>query len=270
MNQAGIPIRRARSLEDYAACIAIQKEVWGFTDPADYASLPLLRVQNTYGGSVLVAEDTHGRICAFAYALLGRNREGRDFWWSHMAAVGLAFQGTGIGFELKLAQRREALRVGISRIDWTFDPLQARNAHFNIRKLGVIARDYEENIYGVSSSAMHHSLPTDRLLARWELESDRVADRVGGTSSLILRDFDGIVRVLENRLGHPGPPQPDHRETPLLIEIPAIWPEGDGRAREWQLALRSAFGHYLSEGYTITDFILIDSPAPHAFYVLER
>ena len=272
--KAAVAIRRARSIEDYSACVAIQRDVWAFPDPADYASVPLMRVQNTYGGSVLVAGDAGGRVQGFAFALLSRNLEGTVFWWSHMTAVSAESAGKGIGFALKMAQRNEALRQGISEIAWTFDPLQAKNAHFNIRKLGVVAFDYEENFYGPSSSPLHANLPTDRLRVAWTLSSERVVDRVSGTSSLILRDFDGIVRVLESRDGVPGPPDLAHRETPMLLEIPAAYPQAgpgkSGSAREWQEKLRATFSHYLGQGYAVTDFIRVETPRPQAFYVLER
>ena len=267
-------IRRARSLGDYQACIDIQKEVWKFGDPGDYASVPLMLVQNRYGGSVLVAEGPDGRVLSFAYALLCRDQENGDFWWSHMTAVSPELRGKEVGFELKLAQREEALRQGISRIQWTFDPLQAANAHFNIRKLGAVALDYEENLYGVSSSALHHGLPTDRLRVRWDLSSERVVDRVRGAGSLILRDFDGIVRILESGDGSPGEPDLERSEDPLLLGIPAGYPaggKGDSVAvHDWQQKLRKTFGHYFGQGYIVTDFILMDPPDRRAFYVLER
>lgn len=272
MEQTSLRIRRADRLPDYQACLTIQREVWGFTDPADYASIPLLRVGNTYGGCLLVAEDTGGRIQGFAYALLGR-KAGHDIWWSHMTAVSDEFRGTGVGFDLKVAQRNEALLEGIPEVLWTFDPLRAANAYFNIRKLGVVASAYETSFYGTSTSPLHGRLATDRLVARWDLASDRVSDRAGGHSSLVLRDFDGIVRVLESRAGAPGQPRLDHTESPVLVEVPPVYPaptDGEAGAGAWQEALRASFRHYLDRSYTVTDFILLRGKAPQAFYVLER
>lgn len=270
ITETGIRIRRAANLKDYEACLAIQKEVWGFTSLADYASVPLMRIEDRYGGSVLVAEDRSGDIQGFAYAILARDSDGSCFWWSHMTAVSPSLQQTGIGLQLKLGQREEALREGIAEIAWTFDPLQARNAHFNIRKLGVVVQDFEENLYGVSSSPLHAALPTDRLRARWDLASERVVDRIEGTASLVLRDFDGIVRVLDSQGGKPRTPGLDHGETPLLVEIPPTYPEHHDSARDWQERLRTTFVHYLGRGYSVTDFILVGGSTPQAFYVLER
>lgn len=272
MRDTNLQVRRADRLSDYEACLTVQREVWGFTDPADYASIPLLKVGNTYGGCVLVAEDSAGRIQGFAYALLGREA-GNDIWWSHMTAVSDEVRGAGVGFDLKVAQRNEALREGIPEILWTFDPLRAANAYFNIRKLGVVASAYETSFYGISTSPLHGRLATDRLVARWDLASDRVSDRVAGHSSLVLRDFDGIVRILESQGGGPGRPRLDHTESPLLVEVPPAYPalsDGEAGAGAWQEALRATFRSYLGRSYAVTDFILLRGKAPQAFYVLER
>lgn len=274
MQTSDVQIRRARTLSDYHACIAIQKEVWRFADPEDYASVALMLVADRHGGSILVAEDSENRIQGFAYALLCRNPAGEVCWWSHMTAVSRAFQGGGVGFALKLAQRNEALRDGISEISWTFDPLRATNAYFNIRKLGGLADSYEPNLYGTSTSPLHHGLPTDRLEIRWHLTSERVVNRVQGTDSLILRDFDGIVRVFEANAVTPAAPNLGHTESPLLLEIPVVYPPREGGktaiASQWQDNVRTAFTHYFGQGYAVTDFILIDQPGPQALYVLER
>jgi predicted GNAT superfamily acetyltransferase len=269
----GLRIRRAEALADYRRCLELQKEAWGFTDPADYASIPLMRVQNTYGGSLLLGEDETG-IVAFAYALLGRKPDGAAFWWSHMTAVSRSHQDRGIGLQIKMAQRNEALRHGIGEIDWTFDPLQARNAHFNLRRLGTVATAYLEDFYGISSSQLHFQIPTDRLRVEWRLEGRRAKERAEGVNPLILRDFDGIVRILDGSRSDPGTPNLDHRETPILVGVPARYPDSREGSRSaagaWQRALRETFTHYLGAGYLITDFIRAKEDPPGAYYVLER
>jgi predicted GNAT superfamily acetyltransferase len=152
--------------------------------------------------------------------------------------------------------------AGILEIRWTFDPLQALNARFNIHKLGAIARGYEENIYGRSSSPLHQGLPTDRLVAEWHLESGR-------DESLILRDLDRMPCI--NPPG--GNCDLTLQESPLLLEIP--WNAGELRETDieglkaWQSSVRDACIHYFSRGYAATDFLLIDQPRRQAFYVLE-
>lgn len=274
MTPVDIQICRACGLEDYQACVELQKEVWGFAEIEDIAALPLLLIGNRYGGSVLVAEEPSGRIVGFSFALLSRKADRTPFWWSHMTAVSNHLQGKDVGFQLKLAQRQDALDNGIGEIQWTFDPLQAMNAHFNIRKLGVVAGHFKENAYGYSSSPLHHDLPTDRLLAEWHLESSRVTDRLSGTPPEILRDFDGLVRVFETHSDRPAPPHLELNESPLLLEIPtdfaSLKQANRPLALEWQKQTRVACQHYFERGYVITDFMIVDKPRPQALYVLEK
>ena len=274
MKEVDFRICRARGLEDYQACVGLQKEVWGFSEIEDIAASPLLLIGNEYGGSVLVAETSAGRVIGFAFAMLGRKPGGGLIWWSHMTGVSRDFQGQGIGLRLKLAQREDALKNGVSEIWWTFDPLQAMNAHFNARKLGAIVSEYEENIYGYSSSPLHHGLPTDRLVAVWGLDSQRVVDRTSGEAPMILRDFDRLPRIIAFDGRGPRSPELGFAQSPLLLEIPVRFAEilqtDRSLALDWQQKVRTAFLHYFEDGYQVTDFMIVDAPKPQALYVLEK
>ncbi len=274
MKEVDVRICRARGLEDYEACVRLQKEVWGFSEIEDIAASPLLLIGNQYGGSVLVAETTEGQVIGFAFAMLGRRPDGGLIWWSHMTGVSGDFQGQGIGFRLKLAQREDALKHGVPEIWWTFDPLQAMNAHFNTRKIGAVVSEYEENIYGYSSSPLHHGLPTDRLVAVWSLDSPSVLDRISAEAPVILRDFERLLRIVEVHDGAPGSPDLELTETPLLLEIPVSFREilqtDHNLALSWQQTVRTAFLHYFERGYQVTDFMLVDTPKRQALYVLEK
>ncbi len=274
MKEVDLRIRRARGLEDYEACVELQKEVWGFSEIEDIAASPLLLIGNEYGGSVLVAETSEGRVIGFAFAMLGRKPGGGLIWWSHMTGVSTDFQGQGIGLRLKLAQREDALKNGVSEIWWTFDPLQAMNAHFNARKLGAIVSEYEENIYGYSSSPLHHGLQTDRLVAVWGLDSQRVVDRTSGEAPVIFRDFDRLPRIIAFDDRGPGSPELGFAQSPLLLEIPVRFSEilqaDRSLALDWQRKVRTAFLHYFDDGYQVTDFMIVDTPEPQALYVLEK
>ena len=274
MTAPDVRIHRARGLEDYEACVALQKEVWGFTEAEDFAAAPLLLLGDRYGGSVLVAEQAGGPVIGFSFAMLGREPHGGLIWWSHMTGIAKSLQGKGLGHRLKLAQREDALENGIAEIWWTFDPLQAMNAHFNLRKLGAVVREYEENVYGHSSSPLHHGMPTDRLVAEWHLESPRVADRTDGESPVILRDFEGLVRILEVQEGRADAPNLELSESPLLLEVPAdfsrVLAVDRPLAVDWQGKVRAAFRHYIEVGYVVTDFMIVDEPRTRALYVLEK
>ncbi len=173
-----MPIREATSLQDLDEAGLIQREVWNLEDLEIVGRIQLKAVQHA-GGSVLIGEGENGEIGGFAYALPAFVK-GETFWHSDMLAVRPAFRGTGMGRALKWAQRKEALQRGIRRITWTFDPMQAGNAHLNLELLGATAGEYLRNFYGITTSALHHGLPTDRLLADWDLCSPRVVARSQG------------------------------------------------------------------------------------------
>ena len=173
-------IREAISLEELDEVTRIQREVWGVAD-IDIAGRIQLKASQHAGGSVLIAETDAGEIGGFAYAFPAFEH-GETFWHSDMLAVRPRFRGAKAGQALKWAQREEALRRGIRRITWTFDPMQAGNAHLNTEWLGATSREYLSDFYGVTSSDLHHGLPTDRLLASWDLESPRVQSLARGES----------------------------------------------------------------------------------------
>jgi predicted GNAT superfamily acetyltransferase len=271
MVEVDVHIRRARGLDDYLACVALQKEVWGYSELEDIAAQPMLLIGDRFGGSVLVAEDAAGRYVGFAFAMPAWKVDKRLFWWSHMTAVVAAYRNRNVGLALKLRQRREALNHGIDLIEWTFDPLQALNGHFNVGKLGVVVREYEENVYGSTSSPLHRGLPTDRFVAEWHLDSDRVKQRTdNGDRSVILRDLDVLQRISEAGES----PALTLEDGPLLLEVPTDLKELRDRdlkaASSWQQNLRQACRHYFSHGWSVTDFVRISEPGPQAFYVLEK
>ena len=165
-------IREATSHRDLDEAVLIQREVWNVADMEIVGRIQLKASQHA-GGSVLVAEADDGSIGGFAYAFPAFVH-GKLFWHSDMLAVRKAQRGSGMGQALKWAQRDEALSKGIRCITWTFDPMQAGNAHLNLELLGATVAEYLANFYGITTSALHHGLPTDRLLASWDLESPRV------------------------------------------------------------------------------------------------
>ena len=234
MKEVDVQIRRARGVEDYQMIVELEKQVWGYADPADLAAVPILMIANRFGGAVLVAEDPAQRLIGFAMANLGRRSQEKLFWWSHMTAVAQEYQNRGVGLRLKLRQREEALAEGIDEIHWTFDPLQALNAHFNLHKLGVIVREYEENVYGHSTSRLHQGLPTDRFVAEWRLKADR-AKSTG--SDRVLLEIPANVNEL--------------RRTDILS------------AKAWQDRIREACQSYFAAGYVVTDFV-------EGHYILEK
>jgi predicted GNAT superfamily acetyltransferase len=166
-----IAIRSCRGLEELRACVALQKEVWNFTD-SELVPLRMFVVAEKVGGQVMGAFDGDEMV-GFALSVPG-TRSGHVYLHSHMLAVRKEHRNSGLGRSLKLLQREEALSRGIELIEWTFDPLEIKNSYLNIEKLGAIARRYNINQYGITSSPLQGGLPSDRLIAEWWLKSRRV------------------------------------------------------------------------------------------------
>jgi predicted GNAT superfamily acetyltransferase len=183
-----ILIRPCQGLEELAACVELQIDVWGYGD-RDVVPRRVFIVSQKIGGQVIGAFDTAqpnvslegepGSMVGFAMALPGISG-GRPYLHSHMLAVNPDYRNQGIGRRLKLFQRDEALARGIGRMEWTFDPLEIKNSFLNIAKLGAVVRRYAPNFYGVTSSRLHGQVPTDRLYAEWWLESDWVCSALRG------------------------------------------------------------------------------------------
>jgi len=168
---AGVEVRLCHGLDELNACVGLQKEVWNFSD-YDLIPLRLFVVAEKIGGQVIGAFDA-GELVGFAMSIPGA-RGGKAYLHSHMLAVRESHRNAGLGQRLKLYQREDALSHGFDLIEWTFDPLEIKNAWLNIEKLGAIARRYNLNQYGISSSPLQGGLPTDRLVAEWWLRSERV------------------------------------------------------------------------------------------------
>jgi len=166
-----VMVRNLHRLEDFERCIELERRVWGGAD-IDVVPLPIFVVSAEVGGQVLGAYAGREMV-GFTLAMPGVRR-GKPFLHSHMTAVVPEYQNRGVGRLLKLAQREEAIARGIPLVEWTFDPLELRNAYFNVERLGAIVRRFLPNCYGVTSSPLHGGLPTDRLVAEWWLRAPRV------------------------------------------------------------------------------------------------
>ena len=171
MSAAAVVIRHCQGLDELRACVALQKEVWNFSD-AELVPLRMFVVAEKVGGQVLGAF-AGDKMVGFALSVPG-TRSGHVYLHSHMLAVHKDHRNSGLGRSLKLLQREDALARGIELIEWTFDPLEIKNAYLNVEKLGAIARRYNINQYGITSSPLQGGLPSDRLIAEWWLKSKRV------------------------------------------------------------------------------------------------
>jgi predicted GNAT superfamily acetyltransferase len=167
----GIAIRKCSALEEFHACVKLQQEIWGEAD-LEIEPSTMFVVAAMTGGQVLGAFDGE-KLVGFTMAVVGV-RHGAVYLHSHQTGVDAGYRDRGIGRMLKLFQREQALARGIRLVEWTFDPLELKNAHFNLNRLGAICRRYIPNLYGVTTSPLHRGMPTDRLVAEWWLDSPRV------------------------------------------------------------------------------------------------
>jgi len=185
-----IEIHQLTQLDEFARVVRLQREIWGFQD-VELLPLRLFVVADKVGGQVLGAFDG-AKMVAFCLAIPGLKAGGKSYLHSHMLGVLPSYRNTGLGRRLKLKQREYALASGIDLIEWTFDPLEIKNAFFNIERLGAIVRRYVHNQYGTTSSPLHSGLPTDRLIAEWWIQSpkvealseDRLIDREAAEASI--------------------------------------------------------------------------------------
>jgi predicted GNAT superfamily acetyltransferase len=188
-----IEIRSCQGFDELEACVRLQIETWGY-DESDVIPRKTFLVAQSIGGQVIGAFDSSisgggaKSLVGFVFALPGI-KVGlglpRAYLHSHMLAVKDSYRNRGLGRELKLEQRREALSRGIRHVEWTFDPLEIKNAFLNIHRLGAIVRSYRPDFYGVSSSRLQGGLPTDRLVAEWWLDSRRVQSIVAGRTPVV-------------------------------------------------------------------------------------
>jgi predicted GNAT superfamily acetyltransferase len=178
MTKSKMAIRKCHNLEEMSACVSLQKEVWNFAD-TELVPLRVFVVAEKIGGQVIGAFDD-GKIVAFALSLPG-SRGGHGYLHSQMLAVRSEYRNAGLGRQIKLLQREDALARGFELVEWTFDPLEIKNAHLNIERLGAVARRYHVNQYGITSSPLQGGLPSDRLVAEWWLKSKRVVNRLRET-----------------------------------------------------------------------------------------
>lgn len=228
-----VAVRSCQGFDELEACVALQIATWGY-DEMDVIPRRMFTVAQRIGGQVMGAFAEDGLLAGFAMAIPGI-RKGLPYLHSHMLAVHPRFRNAGIGRLLKLAQREDALKRGIHLMEWTFDPLEIKNAFFNIEKLGAVTRSYSQNFYGVSSARIQGGRPTDRLHAEWWLDSERANDAVAGKRA-------------------------PRGEIEMRIELPhqvMQWKEsaeGASQAMELQKANQAKFSSAFARGLAVTGF----------------
>ncbi|MGD2120875.1 MAG: hypothetical protein PVJ76_03985 [Gemmatimonadota bacterium] len=270
-----LTIRPFQTLEEYEACADFQEEIWG-RGFSEKVSAAILMIANRLGGLAAGAFDAGGTLQGFVFGLTGV-ADGELVHWSDMLAVRDAVRDQGLGTHLKWYQRRVMLERGVGEMRWTFDPLQSRNAHVNFAKLGIVSREYVVNMYGITDSPLHRGMDTDRLVATWELNSDRVVSRIsvsGGAGAFNEIEWASVPRVLpvasDGIHSSPGSPVLGIDEPRVLVGVPpavdTIIDAVPELATRWREATRKVFTDYLSRGYQVTEFFRTERGS---FYLLE-
>ena len=273
-----IMIRRAETVADYRACQDAQRRAWGISEDGYLIPVATMVGANLHGGLVLGAFLPNGEAVAMSFAFLGRI-EGRLCLYSQLTGVVPGYQSRGLGYQIKMVQRDYARAEGISLIAWAFDPLQAGNAHFNLARLGATAGRYIDNMYGERTDALNAGVPTDRLIAEWDVKAESNIWLRPDSAQILPR----LITTLTSRKGEGKPGETwvpssiasDFGPDRVLLEIPADiawlrreWPE---IAEEWRVAVRQAFRTAIDAGYRAIQFIRVESPLRRqAYYVLEH
>jgi predicted GNAT superfamily acetyltransferase len=237
-----ILIRAPQNIQEMRLGVDLQKRIWGYTE-IDTVPDQMFIVARESGGQVLFAFDLAKPIgFALSFAAI---HKGTIYLHSHMVGVVPAYQNSGVGRLLKFAQREDAVARGIDLIEWTFDPLQLRNAHFNLVRLGAVVRRYIPNFYGRTSSPLHAGLPTDRLVAEWWIQSSRVTDILSGKRYA---------------------PASDELRVSIPSTIREICAADAQEAEKIQTRVREQFGRYFAQGRAAVGF---EFDEQESSYILE-
>ena len=271
-------IRDLHGLDDYRAVVELEQAIWGYTDMADVVTVPVFIITVKRGGILIGAFDERDRIVGFAFSIVGM-KDGAPSQWSHMMGVVPEYRRSGLGRALKLAQRERALAAGFSLMEWTFDPLQALNAHLNFAKLGVVCDEYVRNLYGESTSSLHRGTPTDRFVVEWWLDKPHVERRLAGAAAIPVRASEAADAPTANETKDAGtwraPATSDLTidTRRLWVEVPLgfteIQRDAPELALEWRHHTRAIFETYFARDYRAVDFELQRDNA-RARYLLVR
>jgi predicted GNAT superfamily acetyltransferase len=167
-----IEVREIAALSEFASAVHLQRTIWGWDD-LDILPVRFFVVAKNIGGHILGAFD-RDFMFGFCLAIPGLKPDGTVYLHSHMLGVLPEYRDSQAGYLMKMAQRDAALSRGIRLVEWTFDPLELKNAYFNLEKLGAVVRRYAPNQYGMTTSPLHGGLPTDRCVAEWHLDRERI------------------------------------------------------------------------------------------------
>jgi len=256
-------IRPFETVEELKECVRLQEETWGhgFSERVPPA---ILKVSQILGGVASGAYAPDGTLTGFVFGMTGV-RDGEMVHWSDMLAVRPEARDAGLGARLKAYQRDTMLERGVAKMYWTFDPLQSRNAYLNFAKLGIVVREYVLDMYGETDSPLHRGIGTDRFIALWLLDHQRVARRLRGEEPMPLPgsalEAPSALDAVDPTSDRPAPGSPrtglDASWVRLSIpaDVSALMRASIDLALAWRLATRTVLTHYLDRGYEVRELL---------------
>jgi chorismate synthase len=267
-----VTYRDLTTLEEFANVVELERRIWG-TGYEDVVPVPILAITVMRGG-ILIGAFAGDSIIGFVYGLAAI-KDLKPTHWSHMLGVVEEFRSEGVGVELKRLQRERTIAMGLDLVEWTYDPMQAMNAHLNFAKLGVVVDEYEVNVYGVSNSPLHGGNPTDRFVCEWKVNDPRVVQRIAGGAPLAtILTVEPVLRTeAAGEWLEPGAPDLSVEAKRISVEIPtgftSMLAQAPELAMAWRLATREVFTTYFARGYRAVEFFL-DRPSRKGKYLLVR
>ena len=263
-------IRHVRTHDEFVQCVALQAATWG-ADFREAVPATILKITQRLGGVTAGAFTPDGELLGFVFGVTGIE-QGSVVHWSDMLAVDARAQNHGIGRRLKAFQREAVRALGATRMYWTFDPLVARNAHFNLNRLGAHVAEYVEDMYGADTgSVLHSGLGTDRFVVVWPIEAaagdgsaPRTAPATSWRDTPVLNAGNGSAPHVRELAGAP----PERARVEVPSDIRALQHDRIAEAVQWRQSTRHALQWALAHGYSITQFD--HEPGGRGYYLLHR
>ena len=270
-----VDIRSFRTLEEYRACVALQRDTWGH-EFTDVVPTSILKVSQRVGGVSAGAFDGDGKLLGFVYGLTGVEN-GKIVHWSDMLAVHPEARNLGLGRRLKEFQRQIVGSLGGVVIYWTYDPLVARNAHLNFNVFGVRVAEYVEDMYGETDSELHRGIGTDRFIVAWPVADSEMHRRLAEThlagSTAALREAPILNPDTEAGGGAGGAGDGARVGDAARVEVPADISELQRHdpklAARWRQTTRRAFHRAHDAGLVVQGFV-VDDCAKRGYYLLSK
>jgi len=251
-----VEVRTLRTPQEFEAAESVQMSAWGM-GPREATPKEVMIAINDNGGSVL-GSFAGPRLVGFALTLIGRS-EGKTYMYSHMTGVSSDYQSRGVGYLLKQKQRKITVERGLDLLAWTFDPIISRNAHFNFRKLGVVARNYLVNYYGPMPDSINKGWETDRFLCEWyvagpyrrSISTPNAAQTSGAYRAIRKSGREPFSRCSDWDIDLTAPR--------VLVDIPSdvvkLKAANPEEGKRWRVGTRAVFQRYFGAGYAAVSLI---------------